>query len=337
MNTAEIGILLVNLGTPRSPDYFSVWRFLSQFLRDRRVVEIPAVLWWPILFGLILPLRSCTSAKAYQKIWTEAGSPLLVYSEQIASDLTEVIKQRINASVKVVLAMRYGSPSISEQLAVLQEAKIKKLLVFPLYPQYSSAATASVYDEVSKALRRWRVIPKLVMVNHYAENPAYITAISNQIRHYWQQHGSGEKLLFSFHGLPKRSISLGDPYYSQCHETAQLIATELQLPKESWQVVFQSRFGREEWLEPYCDKTLVELAKQDCHTVDIICPGFAADCLETLEEVAIRNKKLFIKAGGKTLNYIPALNNTSEHIHALTEIALNHLYIKEPASTNTQQ
>lgn len=327
--SADIGVLLVNLGTPMQPTFKSVWRYLAEFLSDPRVVELPRPFWLPILYGFVLPLRSGASAKAYRKIWQPEGSPLLVYSQKIADGLNTILQQQTGLSIIVTLGMRYGAPSIANALEILRKARIRKLVILPLYPQYSAATTASTFDAVSATLKTWRVIPELISIADYATEPAYITVIANSIKHYWQKNGSARKLLFSFHGLPKRSIAQGDPYYFACHQTAQLVAKELQLAKDVWQVVFQSRFGREEWLQPYCDRTLINLAKEDCKNVDIICPGFAADCLETLEEIRIRNQEVFKEAGGMELNYIPALNDTPEHLYALANIILARLCLED--------
>lgn len=319
-NNTVTGILLVNLGTPSSATAKGVRDYLGEFLSDPRVIEIPALLWQPILRGIILRRRPPVVAKTYQKIWTTEGSPLLVISQKIARGLTEILQTKTNKTVRVELAMRYGVPSIKAGLNALHKAKASKIIILPLYPQYAAATTASTFDAVAKTLSRWRWLPELILINQYASNPAYIAAVAQSVERYWQQHSRQQILLFSFHGLPKASVEAGDPYYQQCQLTARLIAEKLQLPNSAWQIVFQSRFGLQDWLQPYCDKTLQALPTQGIKTVDIVCPGFPSDCLETLEEISIRNREFFIAAGGERLNYIPALNDSPEHLQALANI-----------------
>lgn len=308
------GILLTNLGTPDAPTPSAIRRYLREFLSDPRVVEIPRAIWLPILYGAILPLRPFDAAKRYQSIWTKEGSPLLHIAQQQKEKL-----QALLPSVKVALGMRYGNPSIQEALETLKT--VDRLLVLPLYPQYCAATTASTFDAVSHALSQWRVIPEVRFITHYHDKPLYIHALAHHI----QQHKRSQKLLFSFHGIPQRSIDQGDPYATQCHQTAQLVADALQLSADQWSVVFQSRFGRAKWLQPYCSETLKNLAKSGCTEVDVICPGFSADCLETLEEISIENRNLFFAAGGKQLNYIPALNDSPLHMEALQSLILKNL------------
>ncbi len=327
-DNTKIGVLLVNLGTPATPSVREVRKFLKEFLADPRVVEIPRWLWQPLLNCLILPLRSHSSAKLYQKIWTPQGSPLLYFAQRQASALQAALNQVTSgSSIKVVLGMSYGRPAIASALAELRVLNLQQLIVLPLYPQYSSATVGSVFTAVSQILKTWRYLPKLQMINHYADHPGYVAAVVNSIKNYWQENPPGEKLLFSFHGLPARSITAGDPYFYQCHRTAELLAQQLQLPADRWQVVFQSRLGWQKWLQPYCDQTLRDFASQGIAGVDVVCPGFAADCLETLEEINIRNKKLFLLAGGKKFNYIPALNDSPEHIDVLTDLIMREIRI----------
>lgn len=316
----KTGILLINLGTPDSASIDSVKKYLAQFLSDPRVVELPAWIWRPILHALILRTRPKKTAHAYQKIWTESGSPLLNIAKQQTAALAKLLP---NTQIK--LAMRYGNPSIANGLKELQQQKIEKLIIFPLYPQYSSAATGTAIAEVMRIIQHWRVTPELHCINQYAENSVYIKTVAQSINEFWQKNPRGEKLLFSFHGLPENSIKKGDPYFSQCHRTAKLIAEQLQLSNQQWQVVFQSRFGLQRWLQPYCDKTLKIFPKQGITSVDIVCPGFSADCLETLEEIALRNQEIFMKAGGVRYQYIPALNDSAEHIQVLNNIIQNYL------------
>jgi ferrochelatase len=319
------GVLLTNLGTPTAANSRALRQYLREFLSDPRVIELPRWLWWPILNGVILTLRPRYSAKLYQKIWTAEGSPLLTISQQQKTALQTLVDKYYPNKIKVSLGMRYGSPSIKSALEELHAHNVRRLLVLPLYPQYSNATVGSTFDAVARILKTWRWLPELHMVTQYADNDYYITALANSILQSWQKENRGDKLLFSFHGIPQRSLELGDPYFCFCHKTARLVAEKLQLTKEQWLVVFQSRFGRQEWLQPYCDKTLIELAKQGTKKIDIICPGFAADCLETLEEIDERNRELFYHAGGEQLTYIPALNTQPEHLTALLNIIQQHL------------
>lgn len=321
-SSKNTGILLTNLGTPEAPTPQAVRRYLSEFLSDPRIVELPRWQWWPLLQGVILPLRSRYAARLYKKIWMEQGSPLLYFARLQAQSLRAVLKERGMGSPHVALGMRYGSPSIASALEQLRASGAEKIIVLPLYPQYARATTGSTFDSVYRTLKTWHFIPALHLINHYADNPHYIHALVCRMRDYWQKHSPAQKLLFSFHGIPARSIKQGDPYYDQCHKTALLVAEQLGFTNDRWQVVFQSRFGRREWLTPYCDVTLKNLARDGVSTVDVICPGFSADCLETLEEMSIRNKALFLAAGGVQLNYIPALNDQPEHIQALAEIVM---------------
>lgn len=324
MKEAEIGILLTNLGTPDAPTTKAVRRYLRQFLSDPRMVEIPQLFWKPILYGVILPFRSGRSAKLYQKVWTEDGSPLRQIGLRQAQNLQQKFDQHYPGRVIVELGMRYGKPSIEQAIQKMQRAQVKKLMVLPLYPQYSAVTTGSTFDAVSLSFSDTHWLPSLRMLNQYAGQHDYINALANSIRSHWAKHPRGEKLLFSFHGIPQRRIDQGDPYEKQCYETANAVANVLGLDDDAWQVVFQSRFGKAQWLQPYCDKTLEALPGEGVNNVDVICPGFSADCLETLEEMAIRNKKLFEENGGKQFHYIPALNDSEDHINALKNIIVEH-------------
>ena len=317
------GILLSNLGTPDEPSTSAVRRYLREFLSDDRVIEIPKIIWWPILHGIILNTRPRKSAQKYAEIWSDQGSPLLAISKHQGSALEQQLQQHYSSNIKVAVAMRYGNPSIAAGLQELQQAGARRILILPLYPQYSAATTASTFDAVADVLREWRWLPELRMVNHYHDHPAYIKAVADSIRTARQQQ-TGHKLLFSFHGLPKRNLLLGDPYHCECHKTARLVAEQLQLNDDDWQVSFQSRFGRAEWLKPYTSETLEQWAKAGIDQVDVICPGFAADCLETLEEIEQENRELFMAAGGKQYRYIPALNDSSDHIDALVDLVIKH-------------
>jgi len=318
------GILLTNLGTPDQPTARAVRRYLREFLWDPRVVEVPRPVWWLILNAFILPLRSGQSARRYRMIWTEDGPPLLSITQRQAAAIAERLHAQCGGSVKVAVGMRYGNPSIASALNELREAGVRRLLLLPLYPQYSATTTASTFDAVAKELRTWRWLPELRTVNHYHDDAAYIEAVAESIRASWNETPPGEKLLFSFHGLPRRNLLAGDPYHCECHKTARLVAEHLQLGAEDWAVAFQSRFGPAEWLKPYASDLLKEWAKQGIKSVDVICPGFAADCLETLEEIEQENRQFFLKAGGEQYRYIPALNDDPRYIETLLQIILKH-------------
>ncbi len=318
------GILITNLGTPDAPTAQALRRYLGEFLWDPRIVEIPRPLWWLILHGVILRIRPKRSAHAYQKVWTDEGSPLLAISRKQAAALQQLLEKQFGGPVKVALGMRYGNPSIADGLAELRRANARRILVLPLYPQYAASTTASTFDAVADVLKTWRWIPELRMVNHYHDDPAYINALVTSIRESWEKHGQAERLLFSFHGIPKRCLLAGDPYHCECHKTARLVAEQLQLPADRWQLAFQSRFGREEWLKPYTDKTLEAWGKAGVKSVDIVCPGFSADCLETLEEMAMLNRGVFLEAGGEKYHYIPALNDRDDHMQALADLVKKH-------------
>lgn len=316
--TNNIGILLTNIGTPNEPSVSAVRSYLKKFLSDKRVVEIPRLIWWPILYGFVLPFRSRKSAKLYQSIWTDEGSPLLVYSKKIAAKLEEKMQ------LPVALGMHYSSPSIEEALRELKAQNVSRIVILPLYPQYSGTTTASSLDAVMRVLQTWRIIPEIRTINHYGTHPDYIQAICTSIRKTWNENGR-KHLLFSYHGIPKKLITAGDPYYQQCEQTTASIVNELQLPNPDWSVSFQSRLGRAEWISPYTKDVLSSLPQKGVVDVDVICPGFATDCLETLEEIKIRGKKQFLDAGGKSFHYVPALNDSDEHIAMLEKIILSQL------------
>ena len=265
------------------------------------------------------------SAHAYQRVWTDQGSPLLAISRAQALALQQALNAHYGDKVRVALAMRYGNPSIHEGLTQLREAHARRILVLPLYPQYSAATTATVFDAVADELKTWRWVPELRFISHYHDDEGYLTALVNSIRESWVQRGQAERLLFSFHGMPKRTLRAGDPYHCHCQKTARMVAERLGLPAERWQVAFQSRFGRAEWLQPYTDKTLRQWAQAGLKQVDVVCPGFSADCLETLEEIAMQNKETFLAAGGARLHYIPALNERVDHIEALANLIDTHI------------
>ena len=314
------GILLVNLGTPDAPTPAAVRRFLAEFLWDPRVVEFPRLLWWFVLHGVILRFRPGRSARAYQKIWTDDGSPLLLYSQEIARALREQLKTRMPEPLHVALGMSYGTPSLKSALDQLHEAGVRRLLVLPLYPQYSGTTSASVFDAVTNELGNRRWVPDLRFISSYHDARGYIAAVADSIRDYRASYGAGDKLLFSFHGVPQQTLHDGDPYHCQCQKTARLVAESLQLNDDDWLVSFQSRVGRAEWLRPYTDETVAELAGGGIKNLDVICPGFATDCLETLEEIAMQNADIFTAAGGESLNYIPALNAGHDHVRFLARL-----------------
>ncbi|MDQ8038830.1 MAG: ferrochelatase [Rickettsiella sp.] len=310
-------VLLINLGTPSEATPYAVRKYLAEFLSDPRVVELPAWLWKPILYTIVLPTRSKRLAKLYQSIWLDEGSPLAVYSKKLA----ERVQTQLGDFYKVVLAMRYGRPSIKDVLTdLLARNAIDSLIVLPLYPQYSAATTASCFDVVSNIVKKQRFIPFLTFNSSYFDQDFYIKALAEKIRGYWEREGTKDYLLFSFHGLPKYCSKLGDPYEQQCYKTVNLLASELDLSPDQYQLVFQSRFGKAEWLQPYCDVVLQELPSQGIKRVAVICPGFAVDCLETLEEISKRYRELFLKLGGESFNYIPALNASSEHSSLLVSL-----------------
>jgi protoporphyrin/coproporphyrin ferrochelatase len=322
-NNKKTGVLLTNLGTPDAPTPAALRRYLAEFLWDRRVVDLPRPLWWLILHGIILRTRPARSARAYRDIWSEQGSPLLSISRTQQCMLQQQLDAQAPDRYHVALGMRYGNPSIDSALSELQQLGIESIVVLPLYPQNSCSTTASTLDAISEALKKRRDVPHLDFIAGYHAHPAYIRALADSVREHRDGRQPVEKLLISFHGTPLRYREEGDPYYTQCQETAQLLARELQLEDDQWQLSFQSRFGREEWLQPYTDKTLEQMALQGVKSVEVICPGFSADCLETLEEIAGENREIFSKAGGDVFFYIPALNGRDDHVAMMAELVLN--------------
>ena len=323
--------MLVNLGTPSAPTTKAVRRYLREFLSDKRVVNLAKVLWLPILNLLVLPMRSKKSACAYKSIWTKEGSPLLAISKKQQTALAAYLKthsafrEYIDTPIKVGLGMCYGEPSIAKVLEELRTKKIKKLIVLPLYPQYSATTTAAIFDKVADVFRTWRALPDFRFISNYYAHAQYIETLAHHIESFWQQNPRAQKLLFSFHGLPKAHIKAGDPYFKECKLSAENLARHLNLPKDGWQLSFQSRFGKAPWLKPYTDKTLKTLAQEGVTSVQVVCPGFSADCLETLEEVALEYRGVFLKAGGKRYEYIPCLNDTPSHIAFLAELIKKNL------------
>ncbi|KFI22814.1 ferrochelatase [Nitrosococcus oceani] len=321
---ARIGVLVASLGTPEAPTASAVRRFLASFLSDPRVVELPRPVWWLILHGIILRIRPSPVARLYQSIWREDGSPLLSFARRVGQSLQAELDSR-GRSIEIRLGMRHGLPSIETALEELRQAGVQRLLVFPLYPQYSGSTTGSTFDAVAQVLSTWRWVPELRMIAQYHDHSGYLEALAETIRRSWKEAGRGERLLISFHGLPKRYLLAGDPYHCQCQKTARLLTERLGLKEGEWQIAFQSRFGREEWLKPYADHLLQAWAEAGIKRVDVVCPGFAVDCLETLEEMAQRNRELFLRAGGEEYRYIPALNDEPAHICALTDLVEQHI------------
>lgn len=318
------GVLLVNLGTPEAPTTAAVRRFLKPFLSDPRVVEYPRLLWWLILNGIILRIRPSRSARAYREIWTDEGSPLMLYSRKLADGIAAKLEAHAPAAYSVELAMTYGEPSIASAIDKLQAAGARRLLVLPLYPQYSGTTTASVFDNVASKLGAMRWIPETRFINQYHDEPGYIAALAASIREYWQENSKGEHLLFSFHGVPQYTLAGGDPYHCQCQKTGRLVAEALGLHDDEWTLSFQSRVGREEWLRPYTDETVRELGGKGVRRLDVACPGFSTDCLETLEEIAMQNAEFFAEAGGEALHYVPALNARDDHVEFLSALLERH-------------
>jgi ferrochelatase len=321
---AKVGVLLANLGTPDSPSPRDVRRYLKQFLWDPRVVELARPIWWLVLNLVILTTRPRRSARAYAKVWTEQGSPLLVIARRQHAALQRALETRLSQPVHVALAMCYGNPSIASGLAELQAAGVRRVVVLPLYPQYSATSTAAIFDAVAAELRGWRAVPELRFVNDYYDHPAYIAALADSVRAYQSEHGKPERLLMSFHGIPQDYADKGDPYPCQCEVTAEQLARALELPQTGWMFSFQSRLGPKDWLKPYTDHTLEKLGKEGVRQVQVICPGFSADCLETLEEIAMENRDVFLENGGSDYRYIPCLNDSATHIELLAQLVEQH-------------
>ena len=310
------GVLLVNLGTPERPVCPGLRNYLSEFLMDPRVIELPTLLRAILVRGIIVNVRSHKSAATYREIWTDKGSPLMLNTQGLANKT----QQLLGSNYKVAMGMRYGKPSLASALKELHEHGVRKIVVIPLYPQYSGSTNGSTFDALGKALSKHRWVPELRFVSDYYRYPEYTKAIADSITQHWQTHGRKQKLIMSFHGIPKKYISKGDPYQQQCLESARAIANQLKLKDKQWMLVFQSRLGAQEWLKPYCDETLKQLPSQGVESVDIICPGFSADCLETLEEIDGENKQYFLDAGGKEYQYIACLNDSDVHAKLMVEI-----------------
>ncbi len=323
-STERCAVLLVNLGTPAAPTATALRRYLAQFLWDPRVVEIPRPLWWLILNGVILRLRPAKSATKYAAIWTAAGSPLLTWTARQASALQALLQAR-GHQVLVRHAMRYGDPAVASVLDALKADGMTRLLVLPMYPHYAAATTASTIDAVATWAQRTRRVPELRFVNNYHDDAGYIAALAHSVQQHWATHGRGQKLVMSFHGLPARSLALGDPYHCECHKTARLLASALGLARDDFVVTFQSRLGRAKWLEPYTEPTVKRLAADGLRHIDAICPGFAVDNLETLEEIGMEARDAFIGAGGERFNFIACLNDAPDWTDALANLAERHL------------
>ncbi len=322
--TARTAVLLCNLGTPDEPTPSALRRYLAEFLGDPRVVEIPRPVWLLILHGIILRVRPKKSAAKYAGIWLPEGSPLKVWTEKQATLLRGYLGER-GHQVRVRYAMRYGNPSIASVMDELQAEGVTRVLVLPAYPQYSGTTTASVVDGIMNWARNVRHLPELRFVNRYHDDSGYIHALARTIRAHWAVHGQSDQLVMSFHGVPERTLQLGDPYHCECHKTARLLAEHLGLAKDRYKVTFQSRFGKAKWLEPYTEPTLIELAQKGLKSVDVVCPGFTSDCLETLEEINMEAREAFLHAGGERFAYIPCLNDHPEWIRALADVAERHL------------
>lgn len=313
----KTGVLLVNLGSPASPKTGDVRRFLREFLGDPRVVNLPRPLWWLILNLFVLPFRPKKSAHAYQSIWTAQGSPLVVFTQQLTDKLNTLYG---NQQLLIDCAMRYGKPALRDKLQDFKKHGVDEIVILPLYPQYSSTTTASIFDVVAETFLGWRHMPGLHFISDFHQHPSYIEAMAASIRQHWQTHDQAELLLMSFHGLPAKLTEWGDPYFHQCQTTGRLIAEQLGLNDQQWQLVFQSRFGKAEWLKPYCVEVLRDLPKQGIKNVDVVCPGFSVDCLETLEEIAIANREIFLEAGGDTYRYIACLNDSDAHVEVMYDL-----------------
>jgi ferrochelatase len=322
---SPIGVVLANLGTPDAPDAPALRRYLREFLLDPRVIELPRPLWWLALHLFVLPWRPAKSAALYRKVWTAEGSPLLVISRRQAAGVADLLARDVEAPLHLRLAMRYGNPSVRSALRELAALGCRRIVTLPLYPQYAAVTTGSTFDAVAAELTGWRWVPELRTIHSYHDEPAYIEALAASLREAWAAAAPGEKLLFSFHGIPKRYFLAGDPYFCHCQKTARLVAERLSLPRERYQVSFQSLFGREEWLRPYTEETLRAMAAAGVRSLDVICPGFSADCLETLEEIDGLNREIFLHAGGERYSYVPALNDRPEHLQLLAGLVRRNL------------
>jgi ferrochelatase len=320
-----VGVLVANLGTPDAPDAPALRRYLREFLLDPRVIEMSRPLWWLILHLFVLPFRPKKSAELYQKVWTPEGSPLLIISRRQAAAIEKVLQAEVGTPIHVALGMRYGNPSMRSALRELAEKGCRRILVLPLYPQYAAVTSGSTFDAVAAEVTAWRWVPEMRILQHYHDEPGYIRSLAASVREAWADGSQADKLLFSFHGIPQRYFEAGDPYFCHCHKTARLVAEDLGLPRDRYEVSFQSLFGKEEWLKPYTDKTMQGMAKSGVRSLDVICPGFSADCLETLEEIDGMNREIFLHAGGERYRYIPALNDRPDHVRFLADLTIRNL------------
>jgi protoporphyrin/coproporphyrin ferrochelatase len=321
----RIGVLMVNLGTPDSPSYFAVQRYLREFLGDRRVIETARCIWLPLLYGVVLPFRPLRTVRNYRKIWMPEGSPLAVYSKRLAVKTNDVLQSRLSRDVRVALGMSYGNPSIASAIDALAKQNVKRLLVLPLYPQYCSSTTGSVFDGVARALRRWRWLPEMRFVNDYYDDRGYIDELAASVEAHWQRVGERSHLLLSYHGIPASYVEAGDPYQAQSEATTRAVVSRLGLAEDQWSHCYQSRFGRVVWLQPYTENTLKALAKQGVRKLTVVSPSFAVDCLETLEEIGVDYRDKFLEWGGESLTLVPALNDDDRHAAVLASIVQRHL------------
>lgn len=321
----KVGVLISNLGTPVAPTKQALKPYLKQFLSDPRVVEVPKIIWWCVLNLIILNLRPKRSAAAYKTVWTDEGSPLLVHTKNQAAGLADKLKDKYGDNVVVSYAMRYGQPSVSHAIDDLLSRGARKIVVLPLYPQYCASTSGSTFDAVAEDFVKRRWLPDFRFVSHYHDNPEYIKCVADKIRQHWVSHPKADKLLFSYHGIPKRYLLNGDPYHCECYKTTRLIAQELGLNEAEYMTSFQSRFGREEWLKPYTDDTLKAFPEQGVKSVQVVCPGFSSDCLETIEEIGEENREYFEESGGERYEYIEALNSDDEHITMLFNLVTDNM------------
>ena len=319
----KIGVLITNLGTPDAPNKKQLKVYLNQFLSDPRVIELPKILWQIILKLVILQIRPSKSAEAYKQIWTDKGSPLLDIANRQLNKIQSSFSSK-NENIVFEVGMRYGNPSIPDALLKLQKKQVRRLLVLPMYPQYCAATTGSTFDEVTNVLQKWRWIPEMRFINQYFEEKNYIVALSNSIKSFWEKTSKPQKIIFSYHGIPKRYLTNGDPYHCFCLKTTRLVKEYMGLSDDEIMTTFQSRFGREEWLKPYTSETLKELPKQGIKNIHIISPGFSSDCLETLEELEEENKEYFMESGGENYHYIPCLNDHDDHIDVFVNLIKKH-------------
>ena len=329
----SLGILLANTGTPDAPTPKAVRRFLAQFLADPHVIEFPRWLWLSLLHGIILRVRPRRSALLYQRVWDERGSPLLYHSQDLAEKLQDTLRDQITeSSIHIAVGMRYGNPSIKSALAELRDRGATDLFILPIFPQYSNTTSGTIIKAVFAELEKWRWMPSVQILSDYHESSVYIQSVAKNVQTYWTQNERAEKLLFSFHGIPQEYVEKGDPYQTQCLRTAELVADELGLDEGQWLATFQSRFGPQEWLQPYTDAMLENLGREKLASLDVVCPGFSVDCLETVDEIGHEGRKTFQEAGGGSFAYIPALNASDLHVNALSQIIVGQLRLLDESA-----